>query len=69
MSYRWPPGLPTKRTRVSLDCGKHGPQFAGAVIEDGPEQCMVQWDHGGTAQGVPVSHLVPEVKPKEPIEW
>jgi hypothetical protein len=59
MPYKWPPGLPTKGTRVSLDCGARGHQLNGTVIEDGPVACVVKWDHG-IIQCHPNSHLVPE---------
>ena len=61
MPHKWPPGLPTRHTRVALDCGASGPQGAGEVIEDGPAVCMVRWDDG-PVQAHPVDHLVPEPK-------
>jgi len=57
----WPPGLPTKRTRVLLDCGPRGPRIAGTVTADGPWCCEVKWDHGPT-QVHPIGQLMPEVE-------
>lgn len=58
--HKWAPGLPTKKTRVSLWCGDAaGALLAGTVVDDGPEVCVVHWDHG-SVQAHPISQLVPE---------
>ena len=63
MTYKWPPGFPTNKTRVAMDCGSRGQQFSGTVInnEGAGEVVIVQWDKAiPTAESaVPVSHLVP----------
>jgi hypothetical protein len=62
VTHKWPLGLPAKRTRVVLLCGsQQATAPIGVVVEDGPEVCLVRWDHGLT-QYHPIAQLMPEKK-------
>ncbi len=57
--YQWPPGLPTKKTRVTLA----GTTFNGTVIDAGPQVVVVKWDEpapGAGLQNCPRKWLIPE---------